>query len=72
MTHYKSYTMLRVSCVLTLIGLSMCTWALLDPRPIPLILAMSAAQGIGTLAFLIYLLVIALELKSRGIFKKYD
>lgn len=71
MIHFRSYTLLRVSCVLTLVGLAMCTWALLDPRPIPLILAMSAAQGIGTLAFLIYLAVIGLELKDRGIFKKY-
>ncbi len=55
--------LLRWSCLLTLLGLVMCLWSLLVPKPIPIILAMSLAQGIGTVAFLLFLTVLYFDLR---------
>ncbi len=38
---------LAAACVLALVALALIVWSLLDPRPIPVILAMSLAQGLG-------------------------
>jgi hypothetical protein len=40
-------------------------WSLLDPRPIPVILAMSVAQALGT-ASLVALLVVVADDVRRG------
>lgn len=47
-------TGLRISAVLTLLALALMCWSLLVPTPLPVMLAMSAGQALGTLAFLIY------------------
>lgn len=44
-----------VACVLALVGLAAMTWSILDPRPVPVFLAMSAGQAIGTLSLLLFL-----------------
>lgn len=50
--------LLRWSAVLTLIGLGLMAWSMLKPTPMPIMLAMTAGQGLGTLAFLMYLFVV--------------
>jgi len=68
MTPTWTRRMLRASCWLTLVGLAVCFWSLLVPTPISVILAMSVAQGIGTLAFALYLGVLYFDLKlSRAL-----
>ena len=57
--------LLRISALLTVIGLAFMVWSLLQPTPMPVLLAMSAGQGIGMLAFAIYLYVIVVDLR-RG------
>jgi hypothetical protein len=57
--------LLRISAILTVIGLAFMVWSLLQPTPMPVLLAMSAGQGIGMLAFAIYLYVIIVDLR-RG------
>jgi hypothetical protein len=47
-------TMLRVSAVLTLLALALMVWSMLQPTPLPVMLAMTVGQGLGTLAFAIY------------------
>lgn len=47
-------TGLRISAVLTLMALALMCWSLLVPTPLPVMVAMSVAQGLGTLAFAIY------------------
>jgi len=42
----------------------------LDPRPIPVILAMSVAQGIGTLSFAMFGWVILRDLVRSGVLSK--
>lgn len=70
MSEGRSVRWLRVSCYLTLLGLGLMVWSVLDPRPIPVILAMSAGQGIGTLAFAIYVWVVFSEARQKGLFRK--
>ncbi|HMG23196.1 MAG TPA: hypothetical protein VK607_17795 [Kofleriaceae bacterium] len=53
---------LRLSAVLTLIALALMVWSMLEPTPLPVMLAMSAGQGIGILAFGIYLFIVVREL----------
>jgi hypothetical protein len=51
-------TGLRISAVLTLVALALMCWSLLVPTPLPVLVAMSAGQALGTLAFLIYGIVV--------------
>jgi hypothetical protein len=54
---------LRVACMLALGALGLMAWSLLDPRPVPVIIAMSVGQGIGTLSFVAFLVVVAADLR---------
>lgn len=56
-------TLLRISAVLTIIGLAMMVWSLLVPTPMPVMLAMSAGQAFGMLAFLLYIIAIVIDLR---------
>jgi len=46
--------LLKISSVLTLIGLALMVWSLAQPTPMPVILAMSVGQVLGILAFLLF------------------
>jgi hypothetical protein len=61
-------TWLRVSAVLTLLALVLMVWAILDPRATPVVIAMSVGQGLGTLAFVIYLGVVLADLRRARVF----
>ncbi|MFT3694458.1 MAG: hypothetical protein QM831_15025 [Kofleriaceae bacterium] len=56
---------LRLSAVLTLIGLAFMAWSILVPTPLPVMLAMSVGQVIGTAAFALYLIVVIRRLRSE-------
>lgn len=43
--------LLQIACVLTLVGLALMVWSMLVPTPMPVILAMSVGQLVGTVAF---------------------
>jgi hypothetical protein len=58
-------TALRVSCVLTLVGLALMAWSMVQPTWMPVMLAMSVGQAIGTTAFAIFLVVIVRDLRRR-------
>jgi len=49
---------LRLAAFLALAGLAFMVWSLVDPRPIPIMAAMSVGQGLGTLSLLIFALVV--------------
>lgn len=49
---------LRVSAALTLVGLALMAWSMLKPTVLPVMLAMSVGQGIGCMAFGLYLYVV--------------
>jgi len=54
----------RAACILALIGLALMTWSLLDPRAIPVIVAMSVGHAFGFGAFGCYLLAVILDVRS--------
>ncbi len=55
--------LLQVACVCALVALAMMGWSLFDPRPLPVIAAMTVGQGLGTLSFLFFLWVVAADLR---------
>ena len=46
--------LLRASAALTLLALGLMVWSMVQPTPLPVMLAMSVGQGLGTLAFALY------------------
>jgi hypothetical protein len=58
-------TALRVSCVLTLVGLALMAWSMVQPTWMPVMLAMSVGQLVGTTAFAIFVVVIVRDLRHR-------
>ena len=55
--------LLRFSAALTIVALLLMVWSMFDPTPLPVMIAMTAGQGIGTLAFALYLFVIVQDLR---------
>ena len=55
--------MLVYACVLGLIGLALMSWSLFDQGWIPVMMAMSVGQGIGTLSLVLFLLVVYIDLQ---------
>lgn len=52
------------ACVLALVGLGFIVWSVLDPRPAPVLLALSFGQAIGTLSFATFVVVVLLDLRA--------
>jgi hypothetical protein len=55
---------IQAACVCALAALAMMIWSLFDPRPIPVIAAMSVGQALGTLSFVAFLYVVAMDLRK--------
>ncbi len=53
---------LRVSAVLTLVGLALMVWSIVQPTPLPVMLAMTVGQGLGTAAFGIFGVIVFRDL----------
>jgi CHASE2 domain-containing sensor protein len=51
------------ACVLGLIGLALMSWSLFDQGWIPVMMAMSVGQVIGTVSLALFILVIVIDLK---------
>jgi len=64
MRRVNSYWVLRAACMLALFALGLFVWSLLDPHPIPVILAMSVGQVLGTVSFAAFLMVVAYDLRT--------
>jgi len=56
---------LYVAAVLTLIGLAFMVWSMIQPTPLPVILAMSVGQMIGMTAFGIYIVIVVRVLRRE-------
>ena len=41
-------------------------WSLIQPTPMPVILAMSVGQGLGTVAFALYGWVVLRDIRGKG------
>lgn len=55
---------LRIASVLGLLALALMLWSVFDPRPIPLFVAMSAGQVIGTGSFVLYVFAILADSRT--------
>jgi len=55
--------MLRAACVLALAALALMVWSVLDPTVWPVMIALSVGQGVGTLSFVLFLVVVARDLR---------
>lgn len=62
-----SERLIRVACALGLLALPLMIWSLLDPRVWPVLVALSVGQAIGTLSFVLYLVVVVRDL---GVFAR--
>jgi hypothetical protein len=56
---------LLAACLLALVALALIVWSLFDPRPLPVIAAMSIGQVLGTLSFIAFLAVVASDVRAR-------
>ena len=59
----RAIKQLRWASVLTIIALALMVWSMLDPTPLPVMLAMSVGQLIGTAAFGFYGYVVWQDLR---------
>ena len=57
---------LSAACPLALVAVGLMIWSLFDPRPIPVIVAMSIGQVLGTLSLLSLGYVVAADWRARG------
>ena len=57
--------LVRVACVLALIALPLMVWSVFDPTVWPVLIALSVGQGIGTLSFVIFLVVVARDIHLK-------
>lgn len=56
---------LRVACVLALLGLALMIWGIFVPTPMPILIGLSVGQAMGTSSFVLYLIVLATDLGIR-------
>jgi len=61
-TEQRAARVLRVSAAMTVVGLAFMLWSLVKPTAMPVVLAMSVGQLIGTLAFAMFGWVVFSEL----------
>jgi hypothetical protein len=61
----RAHQVLVASCVCALLALALMTWQLFDPRVLPIIVAMSAGQILGTASFLAYLYVVVVDFRAH-------
>ena len=52
------------ACVLGLMALALMSWSLFDQGWIPIMMAMSVGQGIGTLSFALFLVIVIIDLRQ--------
>ncbi len=57
--------LITIACVFGLTSIAFTSWAVLDPRPLVVIAAMSIGQGIGILGVVAFLIIVLRDLWSR-------
>jgi hypothetical protein len=60
----RSAWVLKGACALALVALALMSWSLFDPRPIPVVLAMSLGQVFGTLSLGAFIAVVVADLRA--------
>lgn len=69
--HVGTEKLVLAACVLGLLAMALMCWSVLVPTPMPVLVAMSVGQGLGTLSLLCYLSAVFVEAwKQRQRLKK--
>jgi len=55
---------LTAACLFALFALGLMIWSLFDPRPIPVVVAMSIGQVLGTLSLLAFVYVVVADWRA--------
>jgi hypothetical protein len=63
---------LAVACLLALVAIALMVWSLFDPRPLPVVGAMSIGQIFGTLSFACFIYVVAADLRVKETLEEED
>jgi hypothetical protein len=63
----SSPRVLDIACIVALVALVLIAWSMFDPAPVPVILAMSIAQVLGTMSFAAFLLVVVRDLRRAQV-----
>ena len=66
MMRLPTASVVRLACWCALAALALMTWSLFDPRPLPVIAAMSVGQVLGTMSFVAFLYAVARDLRPFG------
>jgi hypothetical protein len=61
----KQSRILVASCAFALLALGLMTWSLFDPKPIPVVVAMSVGQMLGTLSLVAFVYVVAMDWRAQ-------
>lgn len=61
----RAMQILRVSAAFAIVALLLMLWSLVDPRPAPVLIALSIGQALGTASFVAYITVVAWDLRRR-------
>jgi hypothetical protein len=54
---------LRAACFLALLALALMIWSLLEPTPMPVLVAMSIGQVLGTISLLLFGAVVVADMR---------
>jgi integral membrane sensor domain MASE1 len=57
------------AAVLAIIGLALMVWSVVDPRPLPVIMAMSVGQMFGVSSLALFGLVVFFDLRKAKVFE---
>jgi hypothetical protein len=62
----NSRRILTFACSFALSAVALMVWSLFDPRPIPVVVAMSVGQVLGTLSLLAFVYVIFVDWRAHS------
>jgi hypothetical protein len=65
MINERNRRILEAASVTTLVALGLMLWSEAVPKPLPVIVAMSVAQGLGTLSLLAFVYVAVSDVRRR-------
>ena len=66
MSRARAERFLRLAAVLALAGLALMVWSMLDPRPAPVLVAMSIGQGLGMTSLLLSAVVVIADARRAA------
>ena len=60
----RSPKLIPAACILALVALALMVWSLFDPRPMPVVLAMSLGQALGTLSLGAFIAAVVADVRA--------